>query len=330
MLDFRVETFLTVCQTMNFTEAARLLHITQPAVSQHIHGLEKQFDAVFFQYEGKRLSLTAAGQLFYRTALAMRHDVDHLKQQLSQVDTAPVLNFGATLTVGEYIMPPMLLRLLKTRPEVRLRMLVENTDVLLKLLNQGEIDFAIVEGYFPRQTYEGLPFRTERFLPVCAPGAFPAVPTVPAVSSALTIPAAVPAVPAAPANAPAVPAVPVVPASAPLPLEALLSCRLLVREAGSGTREILERSLREHNLALSDFPKLTELGNLNVIKTLVMVGLGISFCYESVVREELADGRLQEIPVEGFPVTHDFTFLWQKDSVFSEYYRSVFEALCPG
>ena len=326
MLDFRVETFLTVCQTMNFTEAARLLHITQPAVSQHIHGLEKQFDAVFFQYEGKRLSFTAAGQLFYRTALAMRHDVDHLKQQLSQVDAAPVLNFGATLTVGEYIMPPMLLRLLKTRPEVRLRMLVENTDVLLKLLNQGEIDFAIVEGYFPRQTYEGLPFRTERFLPVCAPGAFPAVPTVSAISTVPSAPADAPVVPAA---APAV-AFSSVPAAAPLPLEALLSCRLLVREAGSGTREILERSLREHNLALSDFPKLTELGNLNVIKTLVMAGLGISFCYESVVREELADGRLQEIPVEGFPVTHDFTFLWQKDSVFSEYYRSVFETLCPG
>lgn len=66
MLDFRVETFLAVCQTMNYTKAAELLHITQPAVSQHIHALEHQCGAKLFRYEGKQLSLTEAGRLFFR------------------------------------------------------------------------------------------------------------------------------------------------------------------------------------------------------------------------------------------------------------------------
>ena len=57
MLDFRVETFLTVCETMNFTRAAELLHITQPAVSQHIHALEAQYGTRLFVYEGKQLRL---------------------------------------------------------------------------------------------------------------------------------------------------------------------------------------------------------------------------------------------------------------------------------
>ena len=68
MLDFRVETFLAVCETMNFTRAAERLHITQPAVSQHIHALETQYGTRLFVYEGKQLRLTESGQLFLQTA----------------------------------------------------------------------------------------------------------------------------------------------------------------------------------------------------------------------------------------------------------------------
>ena len=74
MLDPRVDTFLTVCRTMNFTHAAQLLHLTQPAVSQHIHTLEEEFGAKFFRYENRQLSFTESGKLFRRAAAAMRHD----------------------------------------------------------------------------------------------------------------------------------------------------------------------------------------------------------------------------------------------------------------
>ena len=60
MLDFRVETFLAVCQTMNFTRAAEQLHITQPAVSQHIRALEEQYGTKLFRSQGKQLQLTEA------------------------------------------------------------------------------------------------------------------------------------------------------------------------------------------------------------------------------------------------------------------------------
>ena len=61
MLDFRVDTFLAVCRCMSFTRAADALHITQPAVSQHIRALEAQYGARFFSFEGKKLALTDAG-----------------------------------------------------------------------------------------------------------------------------------------------------------------------------------------------------------------------------------------------------------------------------
>ena len=66
MLDYRTETFLTVCKTLNFTTAAKQLNITQPAVSQHIHFLEKQYNTTLFAYKNKELSLTPSGQILYK------------------------------------------------------------------------------------------------------------------------------------------------------------------------------------------------------------------------------------------------------------------------
>ena len=69
MLDFRINTFLTVCEYMNFTKAAQILCITQPAVSQHIKYLENTYNTKLFEYEGKKIKLTKSGEIFYQTAL---------------------------------------------------------------------------------------------------------------------------------------------------------------------------------------------------------------------------------------------------------------------
>ena len=110
-------------------------------------------------------------------------------------------------------------------------------------------------------------------------------------------------------------------------LEDLLGERLLTREPGSGTREILERRLREHNLTVRDFRAVTEIGSLNAIKALVRMGQGVAFLYEPTVRAELESGALREIALSGFPVLHDFTFLWRKSSVFAQTYREIFDLL---
>lgn len=292
MLDFRIETFLAVCQTMNFTKAAELLHITQPAVSNHIHALERQYGVKLFQYEGKQLSLTGPGRLFWQTAATMHHDARHLCDNLRELDGRRHLCFGATLTIGEYSMPGSLLRLLEFESDAGVQMLVANTAELLRLLDQGGIDFAIVEGFFPKRAYDSLPYSTERYVPVCAPGyRF---------------------------------------ASDALRLEDLLEERLFIREPGSGTREVLERVLEERNLTVGDFRQTVELGSLDAIKTMVCAGAGISFFFQPAVQAELQMGRLREIPLNDFAVTHDFAFLWRKGSVFAPYYKETFALLKDG
>ena len=106
MLDFRMETFLVVCKAMNFTHAAEALHITQPAVSHHIHTLEEIYGVRLFEYRGKKLSLTRAGQELRQAAVTMKHDVQFLKERLNRLsDGENALAFGATLTIGEFVMP---------------------------------------------------------------------------------------------------------------------------------------------------------------------------------------------------------------------------------
>ena len=186
-------------------------------------------------------------------------------------------------------MPGPLSRLLRREPEIELRMLTANTRELLSLLDQGELDFAIVEGNFDRQFYEGLAYCTQRFLPVCAPG---------------------------------------YPFPRPVrTMEDLLDVHLLAREPGSGTRSVLERVLEAHNLAIQNFHRLTELGSLNLIKNLACAGVGVTFLYQPVVQQELQQGLLQEIPLEEGPFCHDFTFLWRRGSAFAGEYRAMFQLL---
>ncbi len=87
MLDFRMETFLTVCEYMNFTHAAEALGLTQPAVSQHVKHLEQEYDTPLFQRDKKKLHLTPAGEIL-RTALeTMRNDENTLKKRLKESQT---------------------------------------------------------------------------------------------------------------------------------------------------------------------------------------------------------------------------------------------------
>ena len=151
MLDFRMETFLTVCQCMNFTRAAEELNITQPAVSQHVRYLEKHYGTKLFQYEGKKLKLTEAGEMLRSASLTMMHDELSLQSNMQHLtDGYQNIRFGATMTVGEVVMARILERYLVKYPDVKLHMEVANTQELLTRLDNGEIDFALVEGFYKK------------------------------------------------------------------------------------------------------------------------------------------------------------------------------------
>lgn len=276
---------------MNFTRASEKLNITQPAVSQHIRFLEKHYNTKLFRYEGTKLQLTGAGEILRNASLTMKHDELSIQDEMLKAEDEKELRFGATRTVGDALMGNILERYLRKYPEARIHMEVDNTRELLMRLDEGEIDFALVEGFFKKSEYESQVYSVENYIAVCSPDhQFQ---------------------------------------KEPVSVEDLFQERLLLREQGSGTREVLERYLSAKNLSLADFRKVMEAGSLQTIKELTKAGCGITFLYEVAVRRELADGVLKRIPLEDFHISHEFAFIWRRGSIYADRYRELFRRFSP-
>ena len=290
MLDYRIETFLVLCETMHYTKAAERLNISQPTVTSHIQYLEELYSCRLFSYSGKSLSLTEKGRQLYRLALSMRANSRKIMQALSaEPPVESDFQIGATKTIGEYVLFPLLKRHLSQYPNSRLRIVVDNTQALLQKLDTGELDFALIEGFFDQSQYTSVLLRQERFLGVCAP------------SHPL--------------------------AGRLLSFADLQTARIILREPGSGTRTIFEQLLYGQNLTLAQFPHQLELNHFVLIKELVEAGLGITFVYEPVVRRELDQGRLVPLQLPLPDIRHAFSFVCLKDNLFYPRYEAFCQPL---
>lgn len=296
MLDNRIYTFLAVCQEMNFTKAARKLHITQPAVSQHIQYIEHYYGIHAFHFEGKKLSLTPEGELLRSSLLTMKNNEDSLKTALCEsVSRTSPLRLGATLTAGSFLLANPLAKLFHRWPDLPLTVTVKNTADLLAQIDDGTLDFALLEGNFSKASYAYLVYLREPFIPVCGPGLLRRMKCLQKEKSL------------------------------PLSLEQLTGQRLLLRESGSGTRMILEQILEERGLFVSDFKNKAEIENMQAIKDLVAADCGITFLYKSAVRRELSDGSICEIPIENLWLEHEISVVWQKNRLFEKRVSQVIE-----
>ncbi|MCR4901587.1 MAG: LysR family transcriptional regulator [Butyrivibrio sp.] len=286
MLDFRIETFLTVCKYMNYTHAAQALHITQPAVSQHIKYLENTYSAKLFIQDGKKLILTPSGKILYEKMNLLKNDEIKLKNSLSQGSLLTKdISFGVTMTIGEYVIADPISRFLKLHPDKNIKIHFGNTKELLESLENGDYDFALVEGYFPEDKYDYSTYKTVDFIPVCSASHYFS--------------------------------------KKPLLLKDLFNERIIIREPGSGTRNILEKNLSLQNYDINNFKNYILVENMHTVIQLLNLDCGISFLYKEAVTKDLESGKLAEIKLKDFIMKHDFTFIWQKDSIFSEEIRKI-------
>lgn len=290
MLDFRIETFLTVCQYMNFTRAAHQLNMTQPAISQHIKYLENKYETELFIRDKKQLRLTPAGEILRSALETMRNDETTLISRMKESQQGrKILTFGVTMTIGEYAIIPALSEFIKAHPDTDIHIRYGNTHTLLSYLREGEIDFAIVEGNFDDEHYETRIYKAEEYIAVASSNH--------KFAKKITS------------------------------LRDLTSERLITREQGSGTRAILARALAIKNMSIRNFSKIVEVENIHAIVALLKHDCGISFLYKAAVEQEIAEGTLSQIKLSDFMIVHDFAFIWNKDSVFSSEYEQIFREL---
>lgn len=291
MLDFRTNTFLMVCDTMNYTEAARKLHITQPAVSQHIHFLEIEYGVRLFVYRNKHLYLTDAGRMLRKRLVTMKNDQLTIKKELkNNLCKQESLSIGVTMTIGEYAIVDKLADYLIRHPEVNLHIHYGNTTQLLTLIDQGIINLALVEGNYAKDNYGHRTYSTEEYIAVCASGHRFEIKN-------------------------------------PQTMSDLVKERLLVREPGSGTRNILEELLCARGMKVQDFVRYTEVENMHTIIGLLKRDCGISFLYKIAIEDELREGILEEIQLSDFKMQHDFDFIWEKGSIYTDKYVTICDEL---
>lgn len=285
-MDFRINTFLCVCKTLNYTKAAEQLRITQPAVSQHIRYLERLYGVILFEQTGRQIHLTPAGKLLRDTMTVMKNDEERIAVRMRSLnDSVRTLSIGATMTIGEYVLPHAAAVFIKKHPDINLHIHYGNTAELMKMIDEGKTEFALVEGYYPGEAYDHMNFQEEIFVPVCSAGH--------------------------------------VFQKSPKKLRDLLGERLILREEGSGTRNILEKNLAVKNLAVTDFPHRITVENMHSIIGLLTEDCGISFLYEIAARREIRAGTLRTIRLQDFAMTHEFDFIWAKGSIFSEEIRRI-------
>ena len=243
-MDRRLETFLAVCQTMNYRRAAEALHLTQPAVTKQIQSLEASYGVRLFSYDGRKLRKTAPGSALEVFAISQRYQEQELERALHAAPRK-ILRVGATKTIGDYILPPAICSFVRA-PEHELQFTVDNTTRLLGQLEAGQLDFVVVEGIFDKRRYDSFLLREEPYIGICAAGhRF---------------------------------------AGRRVSLEELLTETLLLREPGSGTRSILERELMQVSYSTAAFSRTICISSFPVIRALTAANCGISFLYEAVVR----------------------------------------------
>ena len=259
MLDYRIQTFLTLYQTMNYRQTAQQLNMTQPTVTQHIHALEQSYHCRLFYYDGHRLHRTPEAEQLAFYARASVYNEQEFRRAISSNQPAPI-RLGATKTIGEFVIGDLLAACLMDS-QAGLSLTVDNTSKLLALLEQGELDFAILEGNFDKSRYGYQLLRREPFIGICAK------------------------------DHPL--------AGQQVPLESLFDQTLILREPGSGTRAIFEQVLHDFSYTPANFQRTVCISHFGVICDLVARGIGISFVYQAVAdaKPDLACFTLQELPV---------------------------------
>lgn len=267
MIDTRLETFLTLCKVMNYRKTAELLNMTQPAVTQHIHYLEDYYGCKLFIYDRRSLKMTEKAALLKKYAENVMYQEKKLRAALDTGD-AVSLSVGATKTIGEYVLGEHISAFLR-EPRNRVSVNVDNTEKLLGLLSEGELDFALIEGAFDRSRYAAKLYRREAFVGLCGAG-HPF-------------------------------------AGRDVSLDELLRENLILREEGSGTRNILEQLLGEYNYSAADFGRVTTVSSFGLISRLLENGAGVTFAFRAVGEQ---NDRLAEFTVHGRDISREFNYVY--------------------
>lgn len=149
MSDFRLKVFLSVAKNLSFTKASQELFVSQPAITKHIQELETCYQARLFDRQGNKISLTEAGKLLQEHSEKILEDYKRLEYEMHLLHNEYIgdLKLGASTTIAQYVLPPLLANFIAKFPQVNLSLLNGNSREIEAALQEHRIDLGLVEEF---------------------------------------------------------------------------------------------------------------------------------------------------------------------------------------
>lgn len=270
-MDFRLKVFFTVANRLSFTKGAKELFITQPAVSKHIQELEEQYKIKLFDRNGSKISLTNAGELLMEHTKDIFEIYREIDFDLSALinQQRGVLRLGASTTISQYIIPPLLARFHQKSQEIKVNLINGNTEQIENALLNKEIEIGIVEGQSKNQSIKYTEFLKDELVLVCNS-------TNPLIHIEQ------------------------------LGKEDLKKMQFLMREQGSGTLEVIEHALKSLDIKLSQLTIQMQLGSTESIKSYLMNSDCVAFISIHAIQKELKNNELMILDIDNLVLERFF------------------------
>lgn len=283
----QLKIFLAVSKIRNITKASEELHLSQPAVSMQLKNFQEQFQIPLLEVIGRKIHLTEFGEEIALATEKILLEVEALDNKIFayQGKLSGTLKI-AVVSTGKYVIPYFLSEFLKNNPGVNLNLDVTNKNTVIEHLERNEIDFALVSVLPEHLQIETIELMENKLFLIGGK-------------------------------------------DQELKKEyhnkdVLNSIPLIYREAGSGTRHVMERFMKENNLSVS---KTMELTSNEAVKQAVIAGLGYSVMPIIGIKNELGNGDMEIIPVGGFPIKSTWQIIWMKGKRFSPAANAYLEYL---
>lgn len=287
MLDPKLDTLLLVAEKRNFTRAAQALSLTQPAVSHHISQLEQELGVRLFLRGNGDLMLTPEGETVLRYVRRMKALEKKIAEELQEAGRRLTrLRIGITHTAESSIVAEVLARYTNENPGISITIVTDNINNLYDMLENFELDLAVVEGRSTRPELSALMLDTDYLVCVLAN-------THPLSHSSM------------------------------ITLDEIRQEKLILRLPNSETRVRFESALAAIGESIADFQVILEVDNVATIKDLIRKNLGISILARSACMDELRKGKLTALPIENLSMTRETNLVYHRDFAHKETLQDI-------
>lgn len=291
----QLKTFATAAETLNFTQAARTLHLSQPAVSQQMRDLETSLGVMLFERRRKTLTLTVAGERLRSLTGDVLRSLTRIEGELAEFQGASlgVLNVGADSTPGIYLLPHALGAYSRQYPGVRVSLRVSDPEGLQRALRDRSLDLALLEEDLPHALLPGW-----KRVPLLEDELVLVVPANHALSNLSAV-----------------------------AFDQLVAYPFILRLPDSSIRRLLSARMVAAGHDPERLRPRFELGSTEGIKHTVLAGLGIGFVSRSAIAYELAAGLLSEVRIQGLTISRPMWLLHPAESTLPVHHQRMIDLL---